>query len=339
MDSVLQDFNITRPWWMEDITFRRTYTILSILTIVINVVFSLLSITQNLVLLMLLNKQAKTPSQLLLCNLAVTDLLTGLFTQPLYVAHITLDMLHKSSYPLLCCFGFSGYVCSGVSLLTVTGLSMDRLFATKKPFKYRVSRHRKQCMFYLAFIWLLIVLGSSLFFAKLSSTTFGRIAFTLVVSSTFLIFFYAYIHILRVTRKQRKVIDSISESRNHGVTIQSRMTKSFLILAAWLCIMYLPMTVIKLIHWGYTGSKYWHLGLANRVANTFMFMNSTVNPIIYNFRHKNLRRESMQLISRTGLFGKHLDHPIKVCIRDRSKTTVMNQKRNDRIIKVRALTM
>ena len=69
------------------------------------------------------------PSKVLLVCLALTDLCVGVITQPLYVAHILFPEYHSIGLYLLIGYNTTGFLFSGVSMLTITAISVDRLLA------------------------------------------------------------------------------------------------------------------------------------------------------------------------------------------------------------------
>ena len=73
------------------------------------------------------------PSKVLLVCLALTDLCVGVFTQPLYVAH----MLFPECLYLPIGYNTTSLLFSGVSMLTITAISVDRLLAVTLGLRYR----------------------------------------------------------------------------------------------------------------------------------------------------------------------------------------------------------
>ncbi|KAL9958756.1 hypothetical protein ACROYT_G035814, partial [Oculina patagonica] len=73
----------------------------------------------------------RSPSMIFLCSLAVSDLLVGLVVQPIYIAtnltrDSSLDEAMKRMAIALC----------GVSLLTMTAISVDRFLALHYHMRY-----------------------------------------------------------------------------------------------------------------------------------------------------------------------------------------------------------
>ena len=78
-----------------------------------------------------------TPSFILLCSLAWTDLLTGLFSQPLQAAHL-LNTNSNARKILYYVHGIVGITLSIVSLFLLLVISINRLLAIELRLRYRL---------------------------------------------------------------------------------------------------------------------------------------------------------------------------------------------------------
>ena len=107
----------------------------------VNIFLSITAFLGNFLILVALNKVTSLhpPSKLFYRCLATIDLLVGLVTQPLYATYwMSLVREHWS----LCRYAedgiqISGYALCGVSLLTSTAISVDRLLALLLGIRYR----------------------------------------------------------------------------------------------------------------------------------------------------------------------------------------------------------
>ena len=80
----------------------------------------------------------RTPSNILICCLALTDLLSGLISQLAFVMDKVARL--KDNADFFCVAALttfvSGYILSGVSFLTLTAISTERLLALKLHLRY-----------------------------------------------------------------------------------------------------------------------------------------------------------------------------------------------------------
>ena len=116
---------------------------------VVNIPFCIFAILANLAVVIAVIKtpSLQRPSNILLCSLAVTDCLTGLVAQPLFVVRrLMIHRIHEScdlQARLLNAYVVCQTVFVGWSLANITLISSDRHYALAKPLKYRVSVTKK----------------------------------------------------------------------------------------------------------------------------------------------------------------------------------------------------
>ena len=107
---------------------------IAIIICVLNVPLMLLSIIGNsLVLAVILRTPSlRSASAVFLCNLAISDLLVGLVVQPVYIA----NEFTSSVSPLNHAENSLSVLACGVSLVTMTALSVDRCLALHCHMRY-----------------------------------------------------------------------------------------------------------------------------------------------------------------------------------------------------------
>ena len=104
-----------------------------IINCALNAPLMLISITGNSLALtaILRTSSLRTPSTVFLGSLAVSDLLVGLVVQPFFIA-----TLFKSGGSLLQSYNMLSSSCCGVSLCTMTAISVDRFLALHYHMRY-----------------------------------------------------------------------------------------------------------------------------------------------------------------------------------------------------------
>ncbi len=134
---------------------------IAIINWVLNAGLMLVSIIGNTLVLsaILRTPSLRSPSMILLSSLAVSDLLVGLVVQPLFIA----KELREDLYLLRICYLFLTYAFCGVSLGTVTAISLDRFAALHYHMRYVsiVTKTRVICT--LVAIWLVNLLSFGLY--------------------------------------------------------------------------------------------------------------------------------------------------------------------------------
>ena len=122
----------------------------------INILFSITAFLGNALIIAVLPKASflHSPSKLLLGCLASTDLSVGLVAQPLYVNSLLSSKHSKHCYYSVLLFNSTSTIFCGVSLMTLTAISMDRLLAVLLGLRYRQVITLRVCVFAVT-IWLL----------------------------------------------------------------------------------------------------------------------------------------------------------------------------------------
>ena len=126
-----------------------------------NIILSFAASLGNVLILLTLYKvySLHSVTKLLFACLATTDLCVGLFSQPLFVADIILNIdIANTNLDILQHVGefvyISSYVLCGVSVLTSTAISVDRLLVLLLRLKYRqvVTLKRAQVVILLCWV-------------------------------------------------------------------------------------------------------------------------------------------------------------------------------------------
>ena len=133
----------------------------------VHIFLSITAFLGNFLILAALNKESSLhpPSKLLYRCLATTDLLVGLFTQPL-AATYWISVVHK--HWSLCrhameAIYISSYALCGVSLFTLTAISVDRLLALLLGIRYRQVVTLKRTCIITATFWIVCAACGSFF--------------------------------------------------------------------------------------------------------------------------------------------------------------------------------
>ena len=123
----------------------------------LNTFFSITAILGNILILIALNKVTSIcpPTKLLFRCLAVTDLCVGLITQPLFTVTLLAGLNFNEYVDLIQVI--SSMVLCGVSLLTSTAISVDRLLALSLGLRYRIVVTLRRVRALIISFWVLLV--------------------------------------------------------------------------------------------------------------------------------------------------------------------------------------
>ena len=262
------------------------------------VVSTFLSITAflgNTLILTALRKETSLhrPSKLLYRNLAMTDLCVGIFVEPLVVFYWTSvvnerwDICYYTDYA----DSLAGYTLCTVSLLTSTAISVDRLLALLLGLRYRqVVTYRRTCITVTGF-WILSIVGASTLFLNLRITLwFQYIVTALCLVTT--IFAYAKIFVT-LRHNQIHVQNHVAQGQpSQAIPLNIARYRKAVYSAMWvqgtLVVCYLPYAVVIALtpQRGITLPIY----LARQYTGTVVYLNSTLNPLLYCWRIRGVRQ-------------------------------------------------
>lgn len=226
----------------------------------------------------------RSPSIMLLCSLAVSDLLVGLVVQPVYFAYLQTEK--DFLYQPLTVMAFSACC---VPLYTITAVSVDRFLALNYYMRYPTLMTTHRAMKTSAILWLVCFL-LSLFSLWNKSFYFTSVAVNIVIC--ILISTVCYIRIFRIVRQhqfqiysQKKAVESLNTENTRNMLRKKLYVINTFIYYIVMMMCYVPAFIGISIFVISPNSWTWSWMIAETVA----FMNSSINPILYCWRHRELR--------------------------------------------------
>ena len=258
-----------------------------IINCVLNAPLMLISIVGNTLVLaaILRTPSLRSPSTVFLCSLAVCDLTVGFVVQPLYITYkLTGNLFVHKALSIMAAAG------TGVSLLAMTAISVDRLLALHYHMRYPSLMTTHRAMYTSVTLWLIVCLLSLLFLWKMSAyylTAAVAIVICLLVSTG------CYIRIYRIVRRhqlqihaQRQAVEILNSRANQDMQQMKKSAKNTFIYYIVMVLCYAPLFTSMLIlsispkHW----TNIWG------VTDTLVFMNSSINPFLFCWRIRELRK-------------------------------------------------
>ena len=276
----MDSFNLSQNTSGED-------TVSHIITSAINVPSMLVAIVGNSLILaaILSTPSLRSPAILLLCNLAVSDLLVGLVIQPLFIVSV----FHSTRLLLTGIWFILSNSACGISLCTLTAIAVDRFLALHYHLRYSTIVTSFRIKTFLTALWLMnFIFSGTVYFWSL------RIFFlyiTIFVCLCLIISIFCYVRIFKIVRHQQKKIQCQHQAVNlpQGSTISNLLQleksaiNSFLFFIV-MVLFYIPVSTYLSL---FITKNTWQSGW--RVATTLVYINSSVNPFLYCWRIGDLR--------------------------------------------------
>ena len=270
---------------------------LNISIVVINTPFAIFAVLANVLVLITVYKtqELRIPANVLLCSLALTDLLVGLVTQPLFVAWRL--MLH---YPSTICnaevlhamYEAFLYLCTGGSFLCLAYISTDRTMAVSKPLRYRARVTTTQTIRNLAILWVIWIGFIVLRYSGIDEKTNQII--TSVIAGILVIYLLGIQVALVVNIKRNNIHTLHAEESNAAVAFKRERRCAITIVYIFLALLVflLPAVLVQIIT-GFTTTNQSKTEM--NFAISALLINSSINPLIYFWRSKDMRRAARHL--------------------------------------------
>lgn len=276
--------------------------ITNILTCILNLVFSLLTVVGNFVILQAIRKTRNlhSPSFILLCCLAFSDLLVGAICQPFVVATKIAELV--DNFSLYCTFrlfqSLSGWITSGVSSVVLAVVSVDRLLAVILHLRYNAIVTVRRILFAFFVLWIVFITAVLLRFIVTSWDIFPLMTLLL----TFLVTAFSTSKIFHIARRHQRQINDQNmaalnlQTNTMNVLKCKRSAVTIIYVYGLFLIVYIPLFATILVEAliGYTRA----VKIAYDHVTTAVFINSCLNPLVYCWRIRGIRRAVKNVLRR-----------------------------------------
>lgn len=239
-------------------------------------------------------RRLHNPSNLLLCNLTITDFGVGLVVQPLFVVFL----LGYRSWKVQLTLGFLSACFSGASLNTMTYIAIDRFLAVYYHLRYNTIVTVGRTLRYLVFSWAAQVVF--VLFLYLIQIPFVFKAIWVLILNIILIFtcLGCYVLIHRILRRHKRQIRSQMQAFNVPAIRQGRALVTMFYIHGIFIVSGLPfLMVVVLLLW--EDSTEWAFLLQSdhiMWSSTIVFINSCINPYLYCWRMRDIRQAVLKLL-------------------------------------------
>ena len=274
------------------------------LFLALNIFLSITASLGNALILVALHKVTSTypPTKLFFRCLAVTDLCVGLLVQPLFATFIlliitevkgnVLSFVHES-------YNVLTWILTGVALLTSVAISVDRLLALLLGLRYRLVVTLRRVRVALSCFWLATASAGTL-------RTWRVHIFLIAVPGLFMlsllivIFCYTRIH-FKLRHQQTRLQNHVSpqgRANGGGIPVNIARYKKSVSSILWvqlaLAACYVPWSILALLV--FIGIHVESLLLAWIATETLLYLNSSLNPILYCWKIREVRRAAKATI-------------------------------------------
>jgi len=264
---------------------------------VLNTIISITATIGNLLVLVTIwrGPNLHTSSNTLLFGLALSDLCVGIVSEPLHVGFQAV-ILNNSGKITSCTLTKVRKIISlfltAVTLLTVTAMSVDRYLAIYLHLRYEQVVTEKRARKVILCLWFI---SSVPLVIKIFHSMTGYLVMIFAVTVCLVIIAFAWIKIYQVVRHhQAQIQDQMavtSQSFNMARFRNSAINTMLVLVIILLC--YIPYLVSKIcltVNLNPLNVVFFEISI------TLVLLNSSLNPLVYFWRQRDLRAQAKQLV-------------------------------------------
>ena len=261
---------------------------------VLNIFFAITATLGNTLILIALQKVSSIhpPTRLFLRCLTVTDFCVGVIVHPLFVAFLTEFPGGNWRIPSLT-VGFFSFIFCGVSFHTSAAISVDRLLALLLGLRYRLVVTLRRVRIAVVCLWFSGIL-EGLLYSFYSPDVGNSVAFVLTTVSVFVSLFSYTKIFLKLRQHQFQVQQNAGHEQVNDVRIPLNIERykkivysiAWLQLALFVC--YSPIVLYMILRTSRGNTDPGSILLNS--ALTIAYFNSSLNPILYCWRIRDIRQ-------------------------------------------------
>ena len=240
----------------------------------------------------------------LIMNLTVADLLIAAVSGPETILFFKRDTRPKKGFGVL--YSIITDMCWIASLGNLVLISLERLHATLYPFRHCLVG---KSIYYkiIIFSWLgALTLACVLHIIRLNNPVVAdRYPWIIYVVLALAVLTTSYFIIISkfITKPHVQQLGSVmSAERKLSVTLFIVSAASILTLLPWVIIICIAISSDRYLWIKFTPTR--------KIASTFYFLNSLLNPVIYAIRLTEFRRASKELFCKSNSYPVRQDQPI-----------------------------
>ena len=277
----------------------------------INYFFSITAILGNAVILVALHKESSLhpPSKLLYSCLAITDLLAGIISQPVIAVYFTLIGIAEDNLIDLCVYSASiaaitFTILTAVSMLTTAAISVDRLLALLLGLRYRhvvtLTRVRALVLcFWISSAAFTVIMFKKFAILKIYGYALNSLCLLVSVSC------YSKI-VFALRHHQVSIQDHVHQEQQNAEMVQNvqqyrKTVSAAMCIVLTLVVCYLPYSIVLAIVTTNGSSPFLHAVWV--FATTLVCLNSSLNPILYCWKIKEVRHQVKNTIRQMLCFA------------------------------------
>ena len=276
----------------------------------INIFLAITASLGNTLILIALHKVTSIypPTKLLFRCLAVTDLLVGLISQPLHLTFLFCFLTAWNVNPtaIMRADNFFFPLLFAVSLLTSAAISVDRLLALLLGLRYRHTVTLRRVWLVIVCFWLISALETtvSIIYEHPILPEISLWLFSSFLTFSLLVSVFSYVKIFKTLRYRQVQVHGNTQQGQRpnggGNQLNIARYKKTVYSIAWvqlaLLICYFPYNLLGFLRLFDKVSYSTETSILWELFVTLLYLNSSLNPVLYCWRIRDVRQEVKNMI-------------------------------------------
>ena len=281
-------------------------------TYIVNCIFNNLSthtaIMLNILTIHAVRKTSSLPKKLrtLLLSLAVSDIGVGFIVQPFYTSFLVKWLqLNDPKCSTYKAFVVIGLTFSQASFLSVVAVSVDRFLAVHLHLRYQEVVTHKRVVVVVIATWVLS--ASNFLFNFLNLQKVYHLIVSIMVVTGLILTTIVYTRIYFIARRHKNQIQSLQIQQGEQTSEMARFAKlvhsavSVFYVYILLLACYSPLLIcIRIESSSVATKRFWV------VSSTLLLLNSSLNPLIYCWRMRNMRHSIINVLRNMSRNRNHI---------------------------------
>ena len=273
---------------------------------IVNCLFGITAILLNALVLtaFIRNRGLVKGSNIILCGLCIADFISGLLVQLPLSAVMFLIFTHGHNNidcVLLTFSSISGYIFVGISLLTVSFVSLERFISIFYPYVYARTFTKNTMVAGSISIWVCMIIFNLYCFLSLLRLIFFIVQTALIVLTyiwTIIVYFKILKQVRKITKEEADLSRRFHKKEAAEHELKANRIVRFVILSLLACY---SLQVIVALLVSLEGSIRIIENYIQFWAFTFGLVNCSLNPLVYCYCNSEIRKKVYELI---GLLRK-----------------------------------